>query len=915
VACQPLSGDANLGCSASIEVPFGTAAEYSVEVDGVEDASGSLTADETGGKTSSFAFASDNLLHVASPDWPEQIIFFLMTDRYANGDPSNDCIDDVACNKDSNAEYSGGDFQGIIQELEYIKGMGATAIWLTPPVANQWWDPLVNFGGYHGYWQENITETDAHYGTLNDYKLLSDTLHRNDMYLVQDVVVNHTGNFFSYPGGTFNPDDPAENCIRNVNSDPVGATPTQPPLDLNNCLDPAETDEEIYHFTPQILDFNDPVQEKTWALSDLDDLATENQVVRDFLKDAFGYWITEVGVDAFRIDTVKFVEEDFYADWVHSDDLDHPGLTKSAESVGRLDFLDFGEVFEASAPFGTKGEEKIASYLGTDANPLLQANLQFPLYQENLNVIANGQPTSQMRFRLEAFMNPEYFKDPFVTPTFLDNHDVARWLTSGNRDSLKQGLMFLMTIPGIPVIYMGTAQEFTETRQAMFADGFAAQGMDWYDTSTEMYQLIAELTDIRKTTRVLTRGDLTVLSENAQSVGGLTYFRNLADDGTQAMVFMNTADEPILISGVDTGLEPGTRLTLVKSLVAGDNQRIDAEGQIAIELDSRDMLLYSVAGVGNVPDPGVDIEMDNPPNGATFDEPFTLTGTVTGNPSELVLVIDELVERATPVDITPGSGGGSDTWSVDVPLEQLAVNDRLRKLVVYDPDSGATSITDTFVSTFIPPSATVSVQDPEGDDAGPDGVYTYPTDPSFFGEEGDLLNIEASAAGRNMTLTLTMKKVQDGFASPVGFDHVSFNIFFDAPGIDGITVLPELDAEAPMGFAWDFQHRVYGFGEGLHSSENADEDFRGETLTGAPQTEADKDAGTIAFTYDADDFGLTGWTGVRVYVTVWDIDGLEDVHRPLTATAEPFTFGGRQADDDDLVLDDAEIIEIPPPPE
>ena len=164
-------------------------------------------------------------------------------------------------------------------------------------------------------------------------------------------------------------------------------------------------------------------------------------------------------------------------------------------------------------------------------------------------------------------------------------------------------------------------------------------------------------------------------------------------------------------------------------------------------------------------------------------------------------------------------------------------------------------------------------------------------------------------------MTLTMKRVRDGFASPVGFDHVSFNIFFDAPGIDGITVLPELDAEAPMGFAWDFQHRVYGFGEGLHSSENADEDFRGETLTGAPATEADKAAGTIAFTYDADDFGLTEWTGVRIYVTVWDIDGLEDVHRPLTEVAEPFTFGGRQAADDDLVLDDAEIIEIPPPPE
>lgn len=164
-----------------------------------------------------------------------------------------------------------------------------------------------------------------------------------------------------------------------------------------------------------------------------------------------------------------------------------------------------------------------------------------------------------------------------------------------------------------------------------------------------------------------------------------------------------------------------------------------------------------------------------------------------------------------------------------------------------------------------------------------------------------------------MTLTLSMAVVQNSFGAGT-FDHVSFNIFFDLSGEDGISLLPEIDAVAPDGFLWDFQHRVYGFGTGLHSKENASADFRGESVTGSPATVVDFDADTIAFTYDADDFGLNNWTGIKVYVTSWDIDGIEDVHRPLVEEVEAFKFGGRQNPDDDLILDDAAVIEIPPPP-
>ena len=82
-----------------------------------------------------------------------------------------------------NAKYSGGDLKGVQRRLDYIRELGATTVWITPPVANQWWNPRVRYGGYHGYWAENLMQVDAHAGSLQDYRELSDALHRKGCLL------------------------------------------------------------------------------------------------------------------------------------------------------------------------------------------------------------------------------------------------------------------------------------------------------------------------------------------------------------------------------------------------------------------------------------------------------------------------------------------------------------------------------------------------------------------------------------------------------------------------------------------------------------------------------------------------------------------------------------------------------------
>jgi glycosidase len=154
--------------------------------------------------------AENNLLQVTSPDWRDQFIYFVMTDRFQNGDKSNDNQGAGEFNPLDGNFYSGGDLRGIQQRLDYIRRLGATSVWITPPVANIWYDPAMKMAGYHGYWAENFMKIDSHMGTLNDYQKLSAELHRRGMFLIQDIVVNHTGDFFYYQGA-YDPKNPTKN--------------------------------------------------------------------------------------------------------------------------------------------------------------------------------------------------------------------------------------------------------------------------------------------------------------------------------------------------------------------------------------------------------------------------------------------------------------------------------------------------------------------------------------------------------------------------------------------------------------------------------------------------------------------------------------------------------------------------------
>ena len=242
-------------------------------------------------------------------------------------------------------------------------------------------------------------------GTLADYKRLSHELHCRGMFLIQDIVANHTANFYTYDGG-YDPNETAKN-FRRIERDSHQPAPTQPPFHMIDRLNPEHAAANIYHWTPTLQDYTDRHQETHYMLGQLADLNTENPVVIAELKDTYKQWITDAGVDAFRIDTVMLVEHEFWNRFLH----DHDGIYAHARSLGKSHFLTFGESVSNSEPFADSGERKLKGYMGSKERPYVNSMLNYPLYFEIRRVIGRGQATSQLRYRLDQFMS--LYEDPF----------------------------------------------------------------------------------------------------------------------------------------------------------------------------------------------------------------------------------------------------------------------------------------------------------------------------------------------------------------------------------------------------------------------------------------------------------------------------------------------------------------------
>ncbi|MFJ3333396.1 pullulanase-type alpha-1,6-glucosidase [Streptomyces sp. NPDC086766] len=518
----------------------------------------------------------------ARHDDTREQFYFVMPDRFANGDTANDRGGLTGSRLSTGYDptdkgfYQGGDLKGLTKRLDYIKGLGTTAIWMAPIFKNQ---PVQGTGkdasaGYHGYWITDFTKVDPHFGTNADLSALISKAHAKGMKVFFDVITNHTADVVDYEGqsheylskGAFpyltkdgRPFDDADYADGTRRFPPVGTSsfPYTPvvPADRKDVKVPSWlNDPTMYHNRG---DSTYAGENATYGdFSGLDDLWTERPEVVSGMEKIYQRWVKDFGVDGFRIDTVKHVNMEFWTQWATA-------LDKYAAEHGRRNFFMFGEVYSAdtsvTSPYVTRGR--------------LDATLDFPFQDAARTYASQGGSAG----KLAGVFGDDYKyttdkANAYEQVTFLGNHDMGRigyFLKQDNpkatdaellaKDKLANELMFLSR--GNPVVYYGDEQGFTgsggdkDARQTMFASKVAdyldddeigtdrTHASDAYDQKAPLYRQIAELARLRKANPALTDG---VQTERYAADGAGVYAFSRTSTGadrTEYLVAFNNAGE------------------------------------------------------------------------------------------------------------------------------------------------------------------------------------------------------------------------------------------------------------------------------------------------------------------------------------------------------------------------------------
>ncbi|MFO7820218.1 MAG: alpha-amylase family glycosyl hydrolase [Halanaerobacter sp.] len=554
-------------------------------------------------------------------DFRNETIYFVMTSRFYDGDPNNNThcwAGEKAGNVDNDDPAWRGDFAGLIEKLDYIKALGFSAIWITPPVKN--------YSGYdyHGYHAGDFTEIDPRYESPGaTYQDLIDAVHSKDMKIIQDVVFNHSSNFGEenlYPlfekdeSGDYDhditdPDSFKANDLLNQVANEVYGDDYADLSDDNKygarikAMKEDEYDEDYIYHHEKSLGWEDYTVQTGQIAGDCVDLNTENPEVAEYIRDVY-YDYIDMGVDGFRIDTVKHISR----------------LTFNNEFIphfkerGGENFFMFGEVAaryrgiwnfdnpNISVPFYTWQEEKNYPWGDTETN--LESTEQF--WEDNQDI--GNQPTSNnhaldsnqyhepdysqhsgmdqidfpMHWSFKAADNAfnltvgtdKYYNDATWNVTYVDSHDYAPDQApedqrfAGSQSTWAENLSLMFTFRGIPTIYYGSEIEFKkgatidegpnialeESGRAYFGDEIEGNvdvtGFGKYDgasgeisdtLSHPLAQHIRRLNLIRREVPALQKGQYS--TENIS--GNLAFKRRYTnqDEGIDSFVLVTVSDD------------------------------------------------------------------------------------------------------------------------------------------------------------------------------------------------------------------------------------------------------------------------------------------------------------------------------------------------------------------------------------
>ncbi|MBV7260355.1 alpha-amylase family glycosyl hydrolase [Erythrobacter crassostreae] len=529
----------------------------------------------------------------------DEVVYFVLPDRFENGDAANDRGgidgDRLTHGYDPTHKgfYHGGDLKGLTAKLDYIEGMGVTAIWFAPIFKNK---PVQGpegneSAGYHGYWVTDFTSIDPHFGTNDEFKAFVEAAHLRGMKVYMDIITNHTADVIGYEeGGQF------DYAYRSLSDYPYsrrasdGAAINEGFMgdDLLTAENFAKLTSPDYAYTPTVPDAEKGIKVPAWLndpafyhnrgsttfsgessrygdFAGLDDLYTEHPRVVDGMIDIYASWITRFGIDGFRIDTAKHVNPEFWQAFV-------PAMLETAKSEGIPNFHIFGEVYSDSPNSGF-----LAQFTRRDGFPAI---LDFAFQAAVRDVVGNNQSPAVLVDMFAGDVNYEGGEEAARTmPTFLGNHDMGRFTTLVKADNpgISQDELLartnlahamLMTLRGSPVIYSGSEQGFVgdgndqAAREDMFpslTDSYndndligtdATTATANFDVEHPIYKLIGEFSAIRSKHAALRSGKQVARTYNDAGPGLVSFSRFDPETGAEYLLAFNSSVEPISATSV-----------------------------------------------------------------------------------------------------------------------------------------------------------------------------------------------------------------------------------------------------------------------------------------------------------------------------------------------------------------------------
>jgi glycosidase len=357
---------------------------------------------------------------------PDDVIYLIMPDRFANGDPSNDdpAISRGLYDRGKPRYYHGGDLAGVRQKLAYLKDLGVTTIWLTPIYDNanhlnereKYNDQAIT--GYHGYGAVDFYGVDEHLGTLAEYRALIQDAHRQGLEVIQDEVANHSGPYHPWVA-----DPPTPHWFNGTGKDHLANT-----WQTWTILDP--------HATPELrrgtLD--------GWFANILPDLNQNDPEVARYLIQNTLWWIGRTGVDGIREDTVPYVPRTFWREWTSAIHKEFPRV--------RI----VGEVLDADPALPSFFQGGRTGFDGVDTG--IDTVFDYPMYYPLRRVFAHHDSPAELA-KMSA--HDSLYPDAARLVTILGTHDVVRFMNEegATMDDLARALTFLFAVRGTPTIYYG----------------------------------------------------------------------------------------------------------------------------------------------------------------------------------------------------------------------------------------------------------------------------------------------------------------------------------------------------------------------------------------------------------------------------------------------------------------------------